>query len=54
VPAESENPAEDYTQLEASGYLRNALPPKFAAPNTSPFKVEIPAGGKTLEPFDLK
>ena len=53
VPAESENPAEDFTQLEASGYLRNAFPPKYAAINTSPYKVEIPSGGKTLEPFDV-
>jgi hypothetical protein len=54
VPADSDDPTQDYTQLEASGALRNAFPPKYAAPTTSPFKVEIPAGGKELEPFDVK
>src|SRR5262245_59113362 len=54
VPKESDNPTEDFTQLEASGYLRQVLPATYTNPGTSPFKVEIPSGGKDLEPFDLK
>ena len=53
IPKESENPAEDLTQLEASGYLRNALPAKYADPTSSPLGVEIPSGGKDLPPFDV-
>jgi hypothetical protein len=54
VPPDSEDPAEDYTQLEASGLLRNAFPPKLAAPTTTPHKVDIPAEGKDLPPFEVK
>jgi hypothetical protein len=54
APKESDNPAEDFTQLEASGYLRNAFPATYADPNTSPLTVDIPAGGKSLDPFEVK
>lgn len=54
VPPESENPAEDYTQLEASGLLKNAFPAKLSSPTTTPFKVDIPAEGKDLPPFEVK
>jgi len=51
VPKESENPKEDFTQLEASGYLRQVFPSELADPKSSPFGIEIPAGGKDLAPF---
>jgi len=54
VPKESENPAEDFTQLEASGYLRQVLPVKYVDPDTSPFKVDIPPEGKALAPFTVE
>jgi hypothetical protein len=54
VPKESDNPTEDFTQLEASGYLRNVFPPAYADPSSTPLKVEIPPGGKELEPFEVK
>ena len=53
VPKESEDPTQDQTQLEASGYLRNALPAKYAEASSSPLGVEIPTGGKELPPFDV-
>jgi hypothetical protein len=54
VPKESEVPTEDYTQLEASGYLRHAYPDTYADVARSPYKVEIPEGGKELAPFEVK
>jgi hypothetical protein len=54
VPPESENPTEDYTQLEASGLLKNGLPAKLSSPTTTPFKVDIPAEGKDLPAFEVK
>jgi hypothetical protein len=54
VPPESEDPAEDYTQLEASGLLKNTFPAKLSSPTTTPFKVDIPAEGKDLPPFEVK
>lgn len=53
VPKDSENPAEDQAQLEASGYLRNAISAKYSDPTSSPLGVEIPADGKDLPPFDV-
>lgn len=54
VPPDSEDPAEDFTQLEATGVLRNAFPPKYADPDASPLKIDVPAGGKELPPFEVK
>jgi hypothetical protein len=55
VPKESEVPTEDYTQLEASGYLRHAYSELYADMARSPFKgIEIPEGGKELAPFEVK
>jgi len=54
VPKDSENPLEDYAQLEASGYLKQVLPAKYGDPASSPFKVDIPAEGKELPAFDVK
>lgn len=54
APKESEDPSQDSTQLEASGYLSNAYDAKYSEPSKSPFKVEIPAGGKELAPFEVK
>jgi hypothetical protein len=49
VPKDSENPDEDFAQLEASGKLKQVYPE-----DTPPFKVDIPAEGKQLTPFDVK
>jgi len=54
VPKDSDNPTEDFTQLEASGYLRQVLPAKYIDPGTSPFKVDIPPEGKALDPFTVE
>jgi len=51
VPGSSENPAEDYAQLEASGALRQVFPVEFTEVTGSPFTADIPSGGKALEPF---
>jgi hypothetical protein len=51
VPSGSENPTEDYTQLEASGALRHAFPPSYIDPENSGIKAEVPAGGTALQPF---
>jgi len=53
VPKESDNPTEDITQLEASGYLRQVIPPQYTEPEQSPIKVDIPPEGKNLEPFTV-
>jgi hypothetical protein len=54
VPKDSDDPNEDFAQLEASGKLRQVLPSKFTETESSPFNVEIPATGKQLPPFDVK
>jgi hypothetical protein len=54
APKESEDPSQDNTQLEASGYLSNAYDVKLSDPASTPIKVEIPAGGKELAPFEVK
>lgn len=53
APTTSENPAEDAGQLEASGKLFESMPEKFREPTSSPLGVEIPAGGKQLDPIDV-
>jgi hypothetical protein len=54
VPAESDNPAEDYGQLEAAGKLVNKLPAKYSNPPFPLLTVEVKADTKTLPPFELK
>jgi hypothetical protein len=53
VPKDSENPKEDFTQLEASGYLRQVFPSEYGDPKSTPIGVEIPPGGKDLPPFTV-
>jgi len=50
---DSENPAEDAAQLEASGKLFESIPEKYREATSSPIGVEIPSGGKQLDPIDL-
>lgn len=45
---------EDYTQLEASGSLKQVYLAKYTSHASSPFKVEIPAEGKALGAFEVK
>ena len=53
VPSDSEDPELDYTQLEASGMLREAMPQQYTSPTSTPISVEIPPEGKDLEPFEV-
>ncbi len=53
VPGESENPAEDFTQLDASGMLNQVFPEKYTQPTTTPLNVDIPAEDKELPPFEV-
>lgn len=53
VPGESENPEEDFTQLEASGLLRQTIPSQYLGATTTPLSVDIPEEGKELEPFEV-
>jgi hypothetical protein len=51
VPGESEDPTQDFTQLEASGLLRETIPAHYSDSQGTPLSVEIPPEGKDLEPF---
>ena len=51
VPGESEDPSQDYAQLEASGMLSQKFPPAYIDTASTPISVEIPPEGKDLEPF---
>jgi hypothetical protein len=49
VPSESEDPA----QLEASGLLRQSIPPQYSDPASTTLSVEIPPEGKDLPAFEV-
>jgi hypothetical protein len=51
VPGESEDPSQDYAQLEASGMLTQKFPPAYINTASTPISVDIPPEGKSLEPF---
>jgi hypothetical protein len=53
VPGESDDPTQDFTQLEASGALRQSFPEKYTDPGFTPLKVQIPPGGTDLPPFEV-
>ena len=54
VPGPSDDPTKDFTQLEASGLLKQSFPAKYADPMSTPLSVEIPAEGKELPPLEVK
>jgi hypothetical protein len=54
VPPDSDNPAEDYRQLEAAGKLVNKLPAKYNDPPFPVLTVEVKSDTKELKPFELK
>lgn len=55
VPKASDNPNEDFAQLEAQGKLKQIMPQIYSSFDHSQFNdIEIPAGGKQLAPFDTK
>jgi hypothetical protein len=51
VPGESEDPTKDFTQMMESGLLKQVFPGQYADPSSTPIEVDVPAGGKDLEPF---
>ena len=53
VPGESEDPTKDYTQLEASGLLRQAIPRKYVDPSSTPLSAEITEEEQDMPPFDV-
>jgi hypothetical protein len=53
VPGESEDPTKDFTQMMESGLLKQVFPSQYADPSSTPIEVEVPTGGKDLEPFTV-
>jgi hypothetical protein len=51
VAADADPALQDIGKIQAS--LRQSLPAKFTNKATSPFKVEVPAKGIDLSPFDV-
>jgi hypothetical protein len=49
----SDNESEDAGQLEASGKLFESMPEKYREAASSPIGIEIPSGGKQLDPIDI-
>jgi len=54
VPGESDDPAQDYTQLEGSGQLRQTMPEKYTDHKQTPLSIEVPPGGKDLPAFEVR
>jgi hypothetical protein len=48
VPGDSEDPSQDFAQLEASGMLKQSFPPQYTSPESTPVTVDIPPEGKDL------
>jgi hypothetical protein len=51
VPGDSEDPSQDFAQLEAAGMLRQTFPQEYTSPESTPVSVDIPPEGKALEPI---
>ena len=54
VPGDSEDPEQDFAQLEASGMLRQVMPPAYLDPARTPLSVTVSREGQDLPPFDVK